>query len=122
MSTLDSSGRKFVCPSTSNAATPLTTALAMLVPDNCMYASAPVPPTCRWEYVLARYDSLASAPTTRTPGATTSGFKIRSNRVGPFELNAASVSSLRCGVCFVSTAPTVNAYGLFPGDVISPYW
>ena len=55
-----------------------------------------------------------------TPGAATSGFSTMSNRVGPFELHGASVSSLRCGVSCVSSAPTVSTYGLLPGDVISP--
>ena len=55
------------------------------------------------------------------PGAARSGFMIRSYRVGPFELYAASVSSDRCGVPCVSIAPTAIAYGLLAGDVIPPY-
>ena len=46
-----SPGRKFAFSSNSSAAAPLTTALAMLVPDNCMYPSAPLPLTCRCGYV-----------------------------------------------------------------------
>jgi len=37
------------------------------------------------------------------------------------ELNAATSSSLRSAVPFVSIAPTVNANGLFAGDAIAPY-
>src|SRR5262245_1094791 len=103
-----------------SAAAPLTTAVAMLVPDSCMYASVPLPATCRSGCVVASSEPLASADTMCDPGAAMSGLIRRSNAVGPRELYAASVSSDRCGVPCVSIAPTVSAYGLFPGDVMLP--
>src|SRR4029079_16287844 len=71
----------FPRPSSISAAAPLTTVPAMLVPDNWLYAPGPPPATCRCGYVPDRYDPLDSAPTTWTPGAATSGFNTRSNRV-----------------------------------------
>src|ERR671935_201424 len=60
---------------------------------------------------------VASAEVMRRPGATRSGFSTRSKRVGPDELNDATVSSPRSAVPFVSSAPMVIAYGELPGDV-----
>ena len=45
---------------------------------------------------------------------------IKSYRVGPRELNVATVSSERSGVWCVSSAPTVRACGLLPGAVVPP--
>src|SRR5439155_14439 len=57
-----------------------------------------------------------------TPGATRSGFARRSTAVGPRELNAAMVSSLRSIVPMWLDAPTVSTQGAFPGAVMPPYW
>src|SRR4029079_17087903 len=83
---LASSGRNCDRSSTSSATAPLMTPAAMLVPDNCITALAPAP--LRWfcGYVLARYESAASADAMWLPGAARSGLMIRSYRVGPFEL------------------------------------
>src|SRR6266851_9652145 len=107
--------------SSSSATSPLTTPDDMLVPDSCITAFAPVPLTWFCGYVFDRYESPASADAMWCPGAARSGLMIRSYRVGPFELYAASVSSDRAAVPCVSIAPTAIAYGLFAGVVIPPY-
>ena len=56
----------------------------------------------------------------RAPGATTSGLITMSYRVGPRELNGATVSSDRAAVPCVSSAPTVSTDGSLPGDVTPP--
>src|SRR6185436_4526174 len=57
-----------------------------------------------------------------TPGATRSGLAPASIAVGPRELNAAMVSSLRSTVPMWLDAPTVSTHGALPGDVTPPYW
>src|SRR5436190_825941 len=57
-----------------------------------------------------------------TPGATRSGFADASIAVGPRELNAAIVSSLRSIVPMWLDAPTVSTHGALPGDATPPYW
>src|SRR5450759_3721999 len=47
--------------SSTSAAAPLTKPAAMLVPDSCITAFAPVPDTCREGYVFDRYESTDSA-------------------------------------------------------------
>src|SRR5260221_12741525 len=56
-----------------------------------------------------------------TPGATRSGFESKSMNVGPDELNAAIVSSLRVSVPIVLDAPTVSTQGALAGAVMAPY-
>ena len=68
----------------------------------------------------ARYNWLDDEATAvrACPGATTSGFAWPSYQVGPRELYAAMLSSLRLLVPFVSRAPTVMADGALPGEAM----
>ena len=54
------------------------------------------------------------------PGATRSGFAMKSIAVGPRELKSPSVSSPRVSVPFVLDAPTVSTHGAFAGAVMPP--
>src|SRR5262245_18255222 len=56
-----------------------------------------------------------------TPGATRSGFAVKSIAAGPRELNAAMVSSERLAVPMWLDAPTVSTHGALPGAVMPPY-
>ena len=56
-----------------------------------------------------------------TPGATRSGFALKSIAVGPRELNAATVSSPRSVVPMWLDAPTVSTHGALPGAPTPPY-
>src|SRR5439155_17092775 len=70
-----------------NAATPLATPAAMLVPLNVMYAGRPEEPGTRNDgYVVASVLPGAIGAINRYPGATTSGFAKASYHVGPREL------------------------------------
>ena len=62
----------------------------------------------------------AASDTVPVPGATRSGFAPKSTAVGPEELNAAIVSSVRVIVPIVLEAPTVSTHGALPGAVMPP--
>src|SRR5262245_15533029 len=105
------------------ATVPDTTGAAMLVPVRLRYGLCAdgIDPASRYGASVV-YSVLpnAAVETTPVPGATTSGFAIRSVIVGPRELYGAIVSSLRVTVPFVEEAPTVSTHGAFPGAVIAP--
>src|SRR5512138_3240610 len=56
-----------------------------------------------------------------TPGARMSGLAAKSIHVGPCELNAPTVSSLRFTVPEWLDAPTVSTHGALPGAVMPPH-
>src|SRR5690349_7533059 len=103
---------------------PVTSGEAMLVPLSARYGSVAVamlphgraPAFVRYSVVVGSVSDSMS-----TPGATTSGFAVKSIALGPRELNAATASSARAAVPISLDAPTVSTQGAFPGAPTPPY-
>src|SRR3954470_15802841 len=115
------------CSCSINAAAPLTTGVAMLVPLISVYNDGEpgIPPYSEGDAWLPGNSVSKVLPGTRSetialPGATRSGLTMRSPADGPLELKLVIRSSPRTDVWFVFIAPTVMTHGSLPGAAMVP--